>query len=81
MKKMIALVALLMLGGCTDEHNSRKTLRSSGYFDIEITGYSWFECGDNDTFHTGFRAKNPRGEAVEGTVCCGFLAKGCTVRF
>lgn len=81
MKKTVAFVSIVVLAGCTDESHSRKTLRSSGYSDIEITGYNWLECGEGDAFHTGFRAKNPRGETVEGTVCCGLATKGCTIRF
>lgn len=82
MKNVFVICALVtLLVGCTDENNTRSTLRKSGYSDINITGYSWLACGDDDTFHTGFRAKNPSGEIVEGTVCCGLVAKGCTIRF
>jgi hypothetical protein len=55
-------------------------LEKAGYSEIQTTGYAAFECGKDDDFHTGFRAKNPAGTLVEGTVCCGFL-KGCTIRF
>lgn len=44
-------------------------------------GYKPFQCGEGDAFSTGFRATNPSGERVEGTVCCGRWRKGCTVRF
>lgn len=85
MKKIIiaAIFATLMLGGCmcTDESATVKTLRSAGYTEIRTTGYEWFECSDDDTYHTGFIAKNPQGQQVSGTVCCGLLAKGCTIRF
>lgn len=78
---IIATVGLLALAGCTDEANTVRTLDSAGYTEIQTTGYSWFECGKDDTFHTGFRAKNPAGKVVEGTVCCGMWSKGCTIRF
>lgn len=81
MKKFTFVILAVVLAACTDEAGTRKTLRNAGFTDVEITGYSWWACGDDDTFHTGFRAKNPRGETVEGTVCCGGLTKGCTVRF
>ena len=85
MKKTIIALGLGLIAiiatGCTDENATRSTLQKSGYTDIEITGYSWFECGKDDTFHTGFKAKNPHGDVVEGTVCCGMVFKGCTIRY
>lgn len=81
MKRLPFIVMLLALIGCTDETNTRRTLDSAGYTDIEVTGYEWLECGKDDTYHTGFRAKNPKGQVVTGTVCCGMWAKGCTIRF
>lgn len=73
--------ALSVTGACTDEDASREALRKSGYKQVEITGYKPFQCGEGDAFSTGFRATNPSGERVEGTVCCGRWRKGCTVRF
>jgi len=81
MKKIVFTVLALVLTACTDESNTRKTLHNAGFTDVEITGYSFFECGEDDTYHTGFKAKNPHGDTVTGTVCCGMLTKGCTIRF
>lgn len=80
MRKMFLLFTLMILG-CSDESSARRTLHKAGYTDVQITGYDPFECGDDDSFHTGFIAKNPRGETVSGTVCCGWMTKGCTIRF
>jgi len=85
-KIMTVAVALCVIGvclatGCADDYAAVRTLRDSGFTDIQTTGYSWFECGEDDTTHTGFRATNPAGLVVEGTVCCGLVFKGCTVRF
>ena len=80
MNKVYTLIAALALVACTDDDNTRRTLRAQGFRDIETTGYAFFGCGDNDAFKTGFRAKNVNGESVEGVVCCGWL-KNCTVRF
>lgn len=71
----------LSVTACTDEDASRETLRKSGYRQVEITGYKPFQCGEDDSFSTGFRATNSSGERVEGVVCCGRWRKGCTVRF
>lgn len=78
---MRAALLALLLCACTDEAGTVKTLRAHGFTDIKTTGYSAWECGEDDSFATGFRAKNPAGEMVSGTVCCGMWGKGCTVRF
>jgi hypothetical protein len=78
--KRIAILSLL-LAACTDESGSRETLRKSGYTDITLTGWSPLTCGKDDTFSTGFRARNSNGSMVDGVVCCGLLFKSCTVRF
>lgn len=79
MKRVLILLALVL--GCTDEANTVRTLRSVGFTDIQTTGYSMFGCGDDDTFSTGFTAKNTSGDPVSGVVCCGFIGKGCTIRY
>lgn len=79
--KRLAIVAALLLASCTDDSATVRTLQAAGFTDIQTTGWSPWVCGRDDSFETGFRAKNPHGQVVEGAVCCGFLAKGCTVRF
>jgi len=81
MKNVALLILACSFVACTDEDNTVRTLRAAGFTNISTTGYSLFACSDDDAFHTGFRAMNSRGEMVTGTVCCGFLTKGCTVRF
>lgn len=81
MRYILILISCLFLFGCTDEISSRRALEAQGFTEIEFTGYKFFACGDDDTFHTGFRATNPNGQRVEGTVCCGWIAKDCTVRW
>ena len=78
MSKTIA--AALLLCACTNETDSMRTLRSSGFRDVRLTGWAPLTCSDKDTFSTGFEATNPAGERVSGVVCCGIL-KNCTVRF
>ena len=76
------IVTALVLGAaCTDDANTIRTLRAAGFSDIQTTGWSPFVCGDDDQFETGFRAVNPAGHVVTGTVWCGLITKGCTVRF
>ena len=79
MKRILALAALLLCT-CTAPDNSTDTLTKMGFTNIEITGWSPFSCGEDDSFSTGFKATNPVGLPVSGVVCCG-LVKNCTVRF
>lgn len=82
MKKLLALlfVAATVTACFTDEGRTRETLTKADFTDVETTGYVYAACSESDTYHTGFRAKNPKGEPVEGVVCCGTW-KYCTVRF
>jgi len=82
MKKLLAVLALaLTMSACTNDEATISTLHKHGFSDVQTTGYEFWECGEDDTFHTGFVATNPAGQRVRGTVCCGWLDKGCTVRF
>lgn len=81
---IVALIALFLFVGpsaCTQPERASDLLARQGYTDIEITGYRWLSCSDDDLFHTGFSAKSPTGQAIEGTVCAGWLFKGATLRF
>lgn len=72
-------VALVALAGCTDPDGARRVLQSSGFSDIEIGGYGWFSCGNDDHFATTFRATGPSGAPVTGAVCRGVF-KNSTIR-
>lgn len=80
MNKALITLAVLILIGCTDESRTIHTLQKQGFTEIQTTGYDMFACSDDDAYHTGFRAKNPQGQVVTGTVCCGVM-KSCTVRW
>ena len=80
MKNIAIIITSLALSGCmSDGPKAKKVLTQQGYTDIAISGWQ-FGCGEDDTYSTGFRAKGPTGHIVEGTVCCGLMFKGCTVR-
>lgn len=84
MKTLLTLLTLLLVlcvFGCTDDDATRSTLQKAGYTDVIPGGYSWFSCSKEDKLQTKFTAKNPRGERVSGTVCCGLVLKACTIRF
>lgn len=80
-KRVLAVFGFVFaLWACTDSERSVQTLEQAGFTDIQTTGYVVFACSDDDSYHTGFRAKNARGQPVTGVVCCGVF-KSCTVRF
>lgn len=78
---IILICAVLMLSQCTNEDEAGRVLKANGYTDIVYTGYKWFACSEDDTYHTGFSAKGPTGVTIEGTVCSGLLFKNSTIRF
>lgn len=79
-KTFLVIVAFFSLAGCTRPDQARRVLTAEGFTDIDITGYGWFACSDDDTFHTAFVAKK-NGQEVRGVVCAGLFFKGATVRF
>lgn len=82
MKKVLALAATaLLLAGCTDTSDKNvRLLESMGMTNVQLGGYAWFSCSEDDTFSTGFTATGVNGEQVTGALCGGFF-KGTTVRF
>ena len=77
---IIALTLTTLLVGCSDSDTATKALRGAGYTGIKTTGYSWFACGRDDSFATGFTAKGPTGVPVTGAVCSSLLIKNATIR-
>ena len=62
-----------------DADGATRVLQASGYKDVKITGYKWFN-GTQDYFNTGFIATAPDGTKVSGNVSRGIFFKGSTVR-
>jgi hypothetical protein len=60
--------------------NVEKILTEQGYTNIDLDGYDFFGCGQEDIYRTKFIATNSNNKTVEGTVCCGFFKK-CTIRW
>lgn len=75
-----AIIALFGMIGCTDEDGAYQLLFREGYTNIQFTGYDWMACSEDDTYHTGFKATNMKGNQVSGVVCCGYI-KACTIRY
>jgi hypothetical protein len=79
MKKILALVFAVTLSACSAPETATKALQAAGYSDIQINGYAYFGCSDDDSFHTEFKATGPTGIPVSGVVCSG-IVKGATIR-
>lgn len=45
---IVVLVLVVFLIGCIDVDNVIKVLFLSGFINIEIIGYNWFGCFEND---------------------------------
>lgn len=69
-----------VLCACTDPPTAERALDDLGFTEIQTTGYRFFSCGEDYTFHTGFAATNVNGKRVTGAVCSGWL-KGTSVKF
>ncbi len=82
MKYAVSAIAVLALVGCTDAQTATRVLNAQGYKDVQITGFRYFGCGEQDQYRTGFKATGPGGQQVEGVVCSGFsfFGKSSTVR-
>ena len=77
--RLLCLIAFTLVA-CSAPDASTDALRAAGYTDIRMTGWAPLSCGGDDTYSTGFSARNPAGEMASGVVCCGMLFKGCTIR-
>lgn len=79
MKKILIIFIFVLFIGCTNENGALDVLEAEGCTDIEITGYRFFGCSQDDMFQTGFTCKK-NGKDISGVVCQGVL-KGKTIRY
>ena len=75
----VVCCAINLFGYNASKDDSYRALKMSGYSNIQLQGYAFFACSKNE-YSRKFTAMNAKGEAVNGTICCG-LWKNCTVRF
>jgi hypothetical protein len=81
MKKFIVtIVIVVLLASCTNKSATEKALLDAGFHPIEIGGYSFFGCSEDDIYKTKFKAYSPdSSRIVKGCVCKGIF-KGNTIR-
>lgn len=78
---LFLLAGILQMMPWTNEADTQKALRYSGFTDVRVKDHSFFACM-SDWSATEFEATNPAGlKRVTGTVCCGLMVKACTVRW
>ena len=77
--KMLLALVVFAASGCTDANEATKVLVDSGYKDVQIKGYSFTGCSEDDAYHTEFTARGATGNEVRGVVCGGWF-KGSTIR-
>lgn len=80
MRAVILMAFVFASAACTNPDRTVEAASKAGFTHVVALGYAWFQCGQDDTWHTKFTGTNSQGLRVEGAVCCGVL-KGCTVRF
>jgi hypothetical protein len=77
---ILSAIALGALSSCTNVDGATEALKGAGYHPIEVGGYAYFGCGEDDFYRTKFKAyNNDSTRIVTGQVCQGIL-KGKTIR-
>ena len=77
--RYLMIILMIFLISCTRSESTKDLLEDQGYENVEITGYRFFQCNDNELFRTGFKAENEQGNEITGTVCSGFFSS--TIRY
>lgn len=80
MKLLPTVLVILALAGCTQPNNASRVLEEAGYSNVEMRGYDFFGCSEDDLYHDKFTATGPTGRQVSGVVCSGWFFKASTIR-
>lgn len=80
---ILGLLMTILVISCTsnnDFEKGKQQLEQQGYTDVVNTGFSPLCKGDDDSFSTGFKAKDSQGNEIKGCFTSGIL-KGVSIRF
>lgn len=82
MKKIVLLCAIgAALSSCgIDAAEAKRVIEAQGITNVQVTGYAWFGCGNDDDYGSNWTGTGANGKPVGGVICGGWL-KGYTVRF
>lgn len=81
----LAMSALVGCGEAVSPSRAKRAAEDSGFTDVVVLkqhGFSpgLYGCDEHDDVAFEVSAKNPKGDQVSMTVCCGLVWKGCTIR-
>jgi|DEB0MinimDraft_3_1074331.scaffolds.fasta_scaffold330730_2 hypothetical protein len=74
------LVSVAFVMTTDPEAQAVHAAESAGLTEVNVEGWAWFGCGEDDDFRYNVSATNINGDHVDATVCCG-IVKSCTVRY
>lgn len=75
------MIFATVIGACdVSPERATRVLRGAGYSEIVFRGHAWFSCSEDDLLSVKFSALGPNGQRANGAVCCGIMAKDCTIR-
>ncbi len=78
----VVCIGIFFAGNCgSPDPKLKQSLEKQGFTKVSVGDWSAFECSSGDSISRAFTAVNSNGQQVDGTICCGFFLKGCTVRF
>jgi len=78
---LVAIVAVgaFVLMAFPPRDDMRSAVINSGFREVQLAGFAWFGCSEQDTFRQKWKGHSSEGKPVTGVVCGGLL-KGWTVR-
>jgi hypothetical protein len=81
---VLAIMAGLLFvqyNGCkASDDDALDTIRSQDLADSALGGFNPGACAENESSRR-FTATTVQRQRVSGTVCCGLVVKGCTIRW
>lgn len=88
MKSIVMMLACCVLTGCgefVEADRAVGAVEDLGFTDVRVVDRSnvfpqLYGCDKREVVAFKVEGKNPRGNTVNVTVCCGMVLKGCTVR-
>jgi hypothetical protein len=78
----VVVLVVLAATFTPDPATAQAVLREAGFSEGVVTesGGIAMRCGSGDAYYYRLRAKNPKGELSDVTICCGIF-KDCTIRY
>lgn len=78
---VIGGLLFVQCNGCeVSDDDTLAVIRSQGLRDPDLRGASPGACAEHESSRR-FIATNAQNQRVSGTVCCGAVVKGCTIRW